>query len=151
MAGGGSGQKSVVLILARELASNIATPMLVLDEAGTLIFFNEPAEVVFGARFDEIGEIASSVWDERWPVTDASGAQMSLLESDLANVILHRTPGHQSIRVRGLDGVDRAVEATAFPLFDSVHTFVGAVAVFWQTENGHGPAGGAAKPEPSGS
>jgi hypothetical protein len=53
--------------------------------------------------------------------------------------------------VLGLDGVDRAVEATAFPLFDSQHTFVGAVAVFWQTENGHGPAGGASKPEPSGS
>ena len=141
-----TGQKSVVLILARELASNIATPMLVLDHNGTLVFFNEPAEVVFGARFDEIGEVAAAVWDSRWPVSDASGSPISLLESELANVILHQTPGHQSIRVQGLDGEQRAIEATAFPLFDSLHTFVGAVAVFWQTENGHGPAGTAPKP-----
>jgi PAS domain-containing protein len=137
----GGGQKSVVLILARELASNIATPMLVLDRVGTLVFYNEPAEAVFGARFDEIGEIAAEVWDARWPVTDEAGAPISLLRSDLANVILHQTPGHQSIRVTGLDGVPRAVEATAFPLFDNLHTFVGAVAVFWQAENGHGPDG----------
>jgi hypothetical protein len=118
----------------------------VLDERGTLVFFNEPAEVVFGARFDDVGEVAAEVWDARWPVHDASGAPMSLLRSDLANVILHRTPGHQAIRVTGLDGVPRAVEATAFPLFDSLHTFVGAVAVFWQTENGHGPGGGEPPP-----
>lgn len=149
MGGVGSGQKSVVLILARELASNIATPMLVLDQNGTLVFYNEPAESVFGARFDEIGEVAATVWDSRWPVTDAEGTPISLLESELANVIVQHTPGHQSIRVQGLDGVQRAIEATAFPLFDSMHTFVGAVAVFWQTENGHGPAGTAPKPTPS--
>ena len=148
MGGARGGQKSVVLILARELASNIATPMLVLDRAGTLVFLNEPAEAVFGARFDEIGETAAEEWDVRWPVTDATGAPMSLLQSELADVILNQTPGHQSIHVTGLDGVPRAVEATAFPLFDSMHTFVGAVAVFWQTQNGHGPDG-AAPPEPS--
>jgi PAS domain-containing protein len=146
----GSGQKSVVLILARELASNIATPMLVLDRDGTLVFYNEPAEIVFGARFDEIGEIAAEVWDSRWPVSDADGNPISLLESELANVIIQHTPGHQSIRVQGLDGVRRAIEATAFPLFDSMHTFVGAVAVFWQTENGHGPAGASPVPERTG-
>ena len=142
-----AGQKSVVLILARELASNIATPILLLDRTGTLVYFNEPAEVVFGTRFDEVGELAAEVWDERWPVTDDRGAPLSLLESDLANVITSRTPGHQSIRVTGLDGVSRAIEATAFPLFDSGHNFVGAMGVFWQTENGHGPAGDRPRPE----
>ena len=146
MTGGPVVQKSVVLILARELASNIATPMLVLDHRGTLIFYNEPAEVVFGARFDDVGETAAEVWDERWPVSDEHGEPISLLTSPLSNVILHQTPGHQAIRVRGLDGNDRPIEATAFPLFDSTHTFVGAVAVFWQTDNGHGPAGD--KPAP---
>lgn len=146
MTGGPVVQKSVVLILARELASNIATPMLVLDRNGTLVFYNEPAEVVFGARFDDVGETAAEVWDSRWPVSDEHGEPMSLLSSPLANVILHQTPGHQSIRVTGLDGVARPIDATAFPLFDSLHTFVGAVAVFWQTSNGHGPAGDQPRP-----
>jgi len=139
--GGGTGQKSVVLILARELASNIATPMLLLDQNGTLVYYNEPAESVFGTRFDAVGEVRADVWDERWPVTDAEGRPISLMNSPLADVILHQTPGHQSIRVTGLDGEVRSVDATVFPLFDSGHQFVGAVGVFWQTSNGHGPAG----------
>ena len=138
---GGATQKSVVLILARELASNVATPMLLLDRDGTLVYFNEPAEVVFGTRFDAVGEVKPEVWDERWPVTDPHGTPISLVESSLASVILHQTPGHESIRVQGLDGQVRAVDATVFPLFDSGHHFVGAVGVFWQTSNGHGPAG----------
>jgi hypothetical protein len=43
-----SGQKPVVLILARELAANVAAPMLVLDCKGTLVFFNEPAVALWG-------------------------------------------------------------------------------------------------------
>ena len=142
MAGGGSiGQKSVVLILARELASNVATPMLILDHRGSLVFFNEPAEVVFGTRFDDIGELPPDQWDARWPVTDAEGERISLTNSALANVILRQTPGHQAIRVQGLDGITRPIAATVFPLFDSGNKFVGAMGVFWQSENGHGPAG----------
>ena len=37
------------LILARELASNVATAFLVLDRDGTLIFFNDRAEQIIGS------------------------------------------------------------------------------------------------------
>lgn len=141
MPGGPSVPKSVVLILARELASNIATPVLLLDRDGTLVFYNEPAETIFGTRFDEVGELTAQEWDVRWKVRDSDGNDVSLLDTDISKVILQRTPGHQAIRVTGLDGIERAIEVTAFPLFDSRHTFVGAYAVFWQTTNGHGPAG----------
>ena len=60
----GGKQKNVVLILARELASNIATPMLVLDEVGTIVFFNEPAERVLGATFASVGEVTAAEYDE---------------------------------------------------------------------------------------
>jgi PAS domain-containing protein len=143
------GQKSVVLILARELAANIATPMLVLDAEGTLVFFNEPAEMVLGERFGDAGELPASAWDERWSVTDPDGNPLSLLESPLAAVITAQTPGHAPLRVRGLDGAVRPIEATVFPLFDNAHLFVGAVGVFWQTDNGHGPAGAASAPGPA--
>jgi len=34
--------------------------------------------------------------------------------------------------MRGLDGVDRSIEATAFPLTRSDGTLVGGVAIFWE-------------------
>ena len=39
-----SGPKSLPLILARELASNLSTAMFLLDAAGTLVYFNDSAE-----------------------------------------------------------------------------------------------------------
>ena len=49
--------KHLVLILAREFASNLATPTLIADDQGTLVFYNEAAESVVGRPFAEIGEM----------------------------------------------------------------------------------------------
>jgi PAS domain-containing protein len=132
MGGGAGGQKSVVLILARELASNIATPMLVLDHRGTLVFFNEPAEAVLGSTFAETGEVPAEEWDQRWEVFDGEGNRMSLLTSPLAVVASELRPAHGELCVQGLDGIRRCCEATVYPLFDSARTHVGAVGVFWE-------------------
>src|SRR5712692_10134047 len=51
--------KSLPLILARELASNLATPMFLIDAKGTLVFFNEAAELLIGRTFAELGEISA--------------------------------------------------------------------------------------------
>jgi PAS domain-containing protein len=127
-----SGQKPVVLILARELAANIATPMLVLDRAGTLVFFNEPAEVVLGCSFADTGEIPVDEWDRRWKVFDGEGKPMSLLTSPLAVVATELRPAHGELCIQGLDGVQRCCEATVYPLFDSARMHQGAVGVFWE-------------------
>ena len=39
-------QKHLVLILARQFASNLATPTLITDERGYLVYYNEAAEAV---------------------------------------------------------------------------------------------------------
>ena len=49
--------KHLVLILAREFASNLATPTLIADDDGQLVFFNEAAEEVIGQSFAEVGEM----------------------------------------------------------------------------------------------
>jgi PAS domain-containing protein len=125
--------KNVVLILARELAANIATPMLVFDRRGTLVFFNEPAERILGQTFAQAGETTAEQWAERWHTEDLDGNAISLLDPPLARVIFQRTPVHGAIRVLGLDGVLHTIEATAYPLFARADEFVGAVGVFWET------------------
>ena len=47
---------SLPLILARELASNLATPMFLLDTRGMLVFYNDAAELVIGKPFAEVGD-----------------------------------------------------------------------------------------------
>ena len=110
-------QKNVVLILARELASNIATPMLVIDEVGTIVFFNEPAEKVLGASFASVGEVSAEEYDGEWATTDPDGNEISLLTGPLSRVVSDHTPAHRVIRVRGLDGVWHVIETTVYPLF----------------------------------
>jgi PAS domain-containing protein len=136
----GGKQKDVVLILARELASNIATPMLVLDENGTIVFFNEPAEKVLGATFASVGEVPAEEYDARWQTTDPDGNELSLLHGPLSRVVSDHAPAHRVIRVRGLDGEWHLIETTVYPLFASASHFVGAVGVFWELGVGFGPA-----------
>ena len=50
---------SLPLILARELAANLATPMFLIDASGTLVFFNDAAELVIGKSFGELGEVSA--------------------------------------------------------------------------------------------
>src|SRR4051794_35850271 len=45
---------AVELILARQLASGLTVPVLLVDARGDTLFYNEPAEVIFGRSFDEI-------------------------------------------------------------------------------------------------
>jgi PAS domain-containing protein len=127
-------QKSLVLILARELATNVATPMLILDRRGVLVFYNEPAEQILGETFADTGEVAPEDWADRWYTEDLDGQKMSVLDMPLAKVFTERTPVHSALRVRGRDGVFREVAATAYPLYAKADRFVGAVAVFWEDD-----------------
>ncbi|MGH3142834.1 MAG: PAS domain-containing protein, partial [Gaiellales bacterium] len=56
--------KSLVLILAREFASNLATPIYITDSHGTLVYFNESAETIGGRSFAEAGEMSIRQWAE---------------------------------------------------------------------------------------
>ena len=40
------------MILARQLASSLAMPILLVDTDGTLIYYNEPAEAILDQRFE---------------------------------------------------------------------------------------------------
>ena len=124
-------QKDLLLILAREFASKLATPMLVLDAQGSLVFFNEPAEEVLGRRFAEAREVAPQDWPAHFQMADLDGRPLALQEVPAGVALLERRPAHRAFRITGLDGVPRVVSATAFPLFSSPETLVGVVGIFW--------------------
>jgi PAS domain-containing protein len=131
-------QKNLVLILARELAANCATPMFVVDPEGTLVFFNEPAEHVLGKSFAETGSLSRSEWGHMFAPLDEEGNAVPIDRLPLEKALRELQPGHITMQITGLDGEARSIAVTAFPLFARANEFVGAVAIFWE-ENGSGP------------
>jgi PAS domain-containing protein len=124
--------KNLVLILAREFASKLATPTFVNDAEGTLVYYNEPAEVVLGRSFAEAGEMPAEQWSSMFSVERLDGSPMPLEEIPGGIALLQHRPAHASLRMIGLDGVRRELSVTAFPLLAHKDELVGVVNIFWE-------------------
>lgn len=125
--------KHLVLILAREFASTLATPMMLTDDEGTLIFFNEAAEAIVGATFAEAGEMPFEEWSTRLAPRTKASEPLPLDRRPAAIALYQRRAAHESFLFTGLDGGVREIAVTAFPLFAHADEFVGVVAIFWPT------------------
>jgi PAS domain-containing protein len=128
---GGVKQRNVALILARELALNLATPMWVWDEQGELVYYNEHVQQILGSPEHEIGVGRLDQLPQFEP-TDADGNPIPVDELPSAVAIGQRRPAHRELSIVGRDGVRRNLEVTAYPLFARGGQFVGAVSVFWE-------------------
>ena len=123
--------KHLVLILAREFASNLATPMLLTDEEGRLIFFNEAAEAIVGKTLAEAGEMPFEEWSAKAAPRTADAEPLPRERRPAAIALYERRAAHERFVITGLDGVDRQISVTAFPLFAHADEFVGVVEIFW--------------------
>jgi PAS domain-containing protein len=133
----GSTPRDLILILARDLTSRLATPAFVVDAAGTLAYFNEAAEPVLGASYAEAGELPAGGWATEWDPRDLDGTPVPLEDLPLGIAFREGRPAHRPLRIYGADGVTRDIEVTAFPLSARPDEILGAIAVFWER-----PAGG---------
>jgi PAS domain-containing protein len=124
--------KEIEVILARQLAGCLATPIFLVDPQGTLLFYNEPAEKILGRRFEETGEMPVDEWSTIFKPTDASGAPLAPESLPLVIALNTCRPAHGQFWIEGLDGVRRHIEVTAFPLIGLADRYVGAVAIFWE-------------------
>jgi PAS domain S-box-containing protein len=125
-------QKSLVLILAREFASQLAMPMFIVDAQGDLVFWNEPAERILGQTFAEAGEMSRDELAETFPIQNLEGELLDVEDRQVGIALFQRRPTHAQNRIRGLDGVWRTVAVTAIPLLTGGDELGGVVAIFWE-------------------
>lgn len=126
-------EHNLVLILARGLASSIATPMFLVDPDGNLVYFNEPAEEILGTTYAEEGEMAPEEWGTAFkPLDLQTGEELPLAALPLSVALSERKPAHRTMRITGRDEVSRPIAVTAFPLWARADEFVGAVSIFWE-------------------
>jgi PAS domain-containing protein len=125
-------QKPMQLILARQLASCLAMPIVIVDSKGALIYWNEPAELLLGIRFEESGEIPTEEWQEQFAVTDGDRQLIPKSEWPLMVALTQHKPVARTIWVIGPDGTWRNVNWTSVPLIAQGGEFLGVQSVFWE-------------------
>jgi PAS domain-containing protein len=138
-------QKDLVLILARDMAARLATPMFVVDSVGTLVFFNEAAEALLGQTFAEIGEVPADHWAETFRSVERDGTPIPREDLPIGIALLEGRPAHRELDLIGADGVRRQLAATAIPLQRHPTQTVGAVALFWERSPSDGAAASGAE------
>jgi PAS domain-containing protein len=125
-------QQPIELILLRQWASYLALPVFIADGAGNLLFYNEPAELLLGRRYDEAGEMPVEQLAGLFATEAEDGSPLPSADLPLAVALRTRRPAHRRFRMRGLDGAWRTIEATAFPVEGQAERHLGGVAIFWE-------------------
>lgn len=123
--------KHLVLILAREFASNLSTPMLIVNAEGALVFYNEAAEEIVGAPFAEVGEQPIDDFTASFEPRTGSAEPVAAEERPIRIALNEHRAAHQRFVITLPDGAEREVAVTGFPLFAHADEFVGIVAIFW--------------------
>jgi PAS domain-containing protein len=125
-------QQEIEVILARHLSEYLVMPIFIVNPAGDLIFYNEPAEAILGQSYSETGLMPSSEWSTVFNPVDSQGRPIPPEELPLVIALQERHPAHKTIWIHGLDGVSREIGVTAFPLIGQADRFLGAIAIFWE-------------------
>lgn len=128
-------QHNLLLLLARDLASNLATALFIVDHKGRTVFFNERAEELLGATFAE-ARLRGAVFDQEWDATDLEGHPLPRAQWPILIAVRERRALHQLMCLKALDGEQRCLAVTAFPLHGNAGELVGAMAVFWEEDRG---------------
>src|SRR5439155_26021404 len=68
--------------------------------------------------------------------TSEDGSRLDAESLPINIALLERRPAHRRLRIRGLDGEWRVVDASAFPIEGQGGRHLGAVAIFWEAEPG---------------
>lgn len=126
-------QKGIELILMRQLAAHLITPVFIVDTQGALLFYNEPAEKLLGRPYEENGEMPLEEWSVAFHPTREDGQPVPPAELPLVIALRERRPAYLSpLLIVGRDDTQRRIAVAAFPLQGQQERELGAVAIFWE-------------------
>ncbi len=127
-------QQEVEVILARHFAECLAMPVFIVAPTGNLLFYNEPAELILGQRFEETGAMPAEEWGTVFSPVDDEGNPLSVEQLPLMIALGEKRPAHRFMLIKGLNGIPKRIGVTAFPIIGQANRFLGAIAIFWEEE-----------------
>ena len=125
-------QPDLVLIVARSFATKLATPTLIADAHGDLVYFNDAAAEVIGRSYVDVGKLPAPRWQELFDPRTFDEQPLTAEQTPSGIALLQRRPVHGSFAFRSLDGREREITVTAFPLFSRPDEVVGSMSIFWE-------------------
>jgi PAS domain-containing protein len=124
---------AVEVILLRRLADRLLMPIFVTDADGNLLFYNPAADPLIGRPFAALGHVPLQEWYDRFQPTDEDGSPIPIDDHPLSVARLQQRPCYRRLLFRGLDGVQRHIDVTSFPLLGHGNRHLGAVGIFWES------------------
>jgi len=125
----------IEIILSRQLADCLSTPVFLTDPKGVMLFYNEPAEELLGKRFEETGKMPVEEWSTIFKPVDKNGLPIPTEELPLVKTLTHHYPAHGEFWIESLKGVTTKISVTAYPVIGRPDRFLGAVAIFWKSKD----------------
>ena len=125
-------QQPIEMILIRQWAAHLASSVWLMDAAGNLLYYNEPAEEILGLRFDEAGEIHADDLTELFHASSLDGSPLPNGELPVVKALINQLPSHGQLRIRSRIGEWRQIEVTALPVVAAEKTLLGVIAIFWE-------------------
>lgn len=126
--------QSLELILARQFGDSLNLPVFLVDKEGNLLFYNDPAEQVFGLRFSDTGGMRIEEWATVFVPRDKEGALIPQEKLTLVITLTEKRPSSGDFYIDSLDGRRIELSVSTFPILGRSNHFYGAMAIFWKKE-----------------
>jgi PAS domain-containing protein len=126
-------QQEDEIILAQQFAEHLVMPIFIVNPAGDLIYYNEPAGLILGTRFDETGIMPASEWSTKFHPVDQDGESIPPDDLPLVIAITEHRPAYKIFWIVDMEGNLRQIEVTALPLFGQAGRIQGGMAIFWES------------------
>jgi PAS domain-containing protein len=135
-------QKSIELILLRELASRLTLPVALFDATRRLVYLNVPAEKLFAFRFEDVGEISQRAFIAKIRPTEDDGSLIPAEQMPSGVALNWRRPKHEDMWVFDARGEPHWIAVTGLPLDAQGGGVIGAMTIFWEVPDGDEPPPG---------
>jgi PAS domain-containing protein len=123
------------LILARNFLTSLSTPAFLVDEAGTLVFWNEAAGALLGISFEEFGRKPPEEWGSALGPFSEDGKPLPIDDLPTTQALRQGRPAHAEFTIQSVNGERHEIEASALPIV-AEGSQEGAMIFFWARENG---------------
>ena len=130
-------QRPLGVILARNFLTSLTTPAFLVDEAGSLLFYNEAAGALLGISFEESARMPASEWGKAVGPFGEDGEPLSIEDLPTTKALRRGRPAHGQFTVRSVKGDEYEIEVSALPIV-AEEGQEGAMILFWQRGDNSG-------------